>query len=312
MTLVAALRRAALVILTAGAAAAAVAGCGSSSHLQAGGAHAAVRSRSAAEPPATTATVSARVVSAPRVTAPAHALHIGKTERSTHRNAAATVATQQYHSVPTIRSKAATTHVSRPAHRISAAAVTAKPAGSAHTIDTRAISLPRGSSARHTPSIKHSRHPLQPARRSATRHPAGPIQHGRSSHQPNEGTRGNASDLSAINPCTYLKRGVVASALRVASVTAREAPLGPTCVFTARDHVEIATLSVQVMPLSREIRRMRHRSTKRIAGHTSYCGELGEAPTLLMTLSRYYVLAVTAPCSAAKAIAGVALHRIRA
>ncbi len=112
------------------------------------------------------------------------------------------------------------------------------------------------------------------------------------------------------NPCALVTTAEASSALHVASVTQTEAPLGPTCIFVAKGHTQVAAVSVQVIDLKREIQQMKKVSQTSIAGHKAYCGTLGVSQ-LLVPLINNEVLNVTAPCAAAQAIAVHALGRVK-
>jgi hypothetical protein len=201
-----------------------------------------------------------------------------------------------------------------PAHTRPTVAAHREPAPAQHYA-ARAFSAPRraphsGQGGAIPPPAGHARRHSKP-RHSPVKPGARATEHGRLSDNPNEAGRGSVRALGSVDPCRYLSSRQAASALGVASVSAREAPLGPTCVFTPRSTRTKVTLSVQVIQLKRELQRMRHESSTRVAGHLAYCGTLGQA-LLLMPLSRYYVLEITAGCRAAKAMARAALPRLRA
>lgn len=117
----------------------------------------------------------------------------------------------------------------------------------------------------------------------------------------------NAS--GAINPCTYVP-AASATAIFHTKVKETEAPLGPTCIFTAKGKKQTDTLAIEVLNVPQTVRKMKHVSKFKLRGHQGYCGDLGTAQ-LLVQLRHQKVLAVHAPCSTAKALAGVALRHIK-
>jgi len=113
------------------------------------------------------------------------------------------------------------------------------------------------------------------------------------------------------DPCKLVTARQAATALHLASVTATEAPLGPTCIYLDPKHKQVATLSVQVINFAHDLKSMKQVTHTTIASHKAYCGTLG-SPMLLVPLTHSEVLDVTAPCQAAEALASVALSRIGA
>jgi hypothetical protein len=116
---------------------------------------------------------------------------------------------------------------------------------------------------------------------------------------------------SSPNPCTYVSARQAASILHVRSVTTREAPLGPTCIFTPKGGKTEVTLAVEAFKIATDVHEMKHVTALKISGHMAYCGKLGGS-LLLVALTKTRVLVVGAPCVEARAFAATALRRIRA
>jgi hypothetical protein len=317
--------RAALTIITVALATTGLASCGAAAHkpTQSPPATTGARTSVAAQPP--TSTIVAYALARPHLHA--HHLAAGPLQENRHRKGAVTATTLPHrsphsgaanHKTPATPPSAAADHPSKTAltkHHIAARALKPSKSSSEPRLVEQTITLPqrsrskrrRGSASTPAKQTHRKSHPATDDGQGGS----AVTERGKSSNQPNEGARGKAVDLTSVNPCAYVKRAQVATALRVGSVSAREAPLGPTCVFTARGRTKTATLSVQVGTLPSELRRMRRATSTRVGGHPAYCGTLGQ-PLLLVKLSRYYVLNVAAPCDAARAVARAALHRIRA
>jgi hypothetical protein len=115
---------------------------------------------------------------------------------------------------------------------------------------------------------------------------------------------------SQPDPCSYVSAVQAASILHVASVTAKEAPLGPTCIFKPKRGKTEVTLAVEVLKISSDVHAMKHVSKLNISGHAAYCGTLG-GTLLLVALTHANVLVVSAPCTEARAFATTALRRIK-
>ncbi len=113
------------------------------------------------------------------------------------------------------------------------------------------------------------------------------------------------------NPCTYVTTAQAEAIMRSRSVSAREAPLGPTCIFTAKGQKGEVTLAVEVIKVSTEVHAMKHVAKSKIAGHTAYCGTLGSSLLLVPLSGGRTALVVTAPCPVARSFAAAALPRVK-
>ena len=129
-------------------------------------------------------------------------------------------------------------------------------------------------------------------------------------HRPAKRTGSEPSTVSkSTNPCTYVPIGKAKTILH-GKVKETEAPLGPTCIFTIKGSKQTATLAIEVVNVTSTVHKMKHVSKFKVTGHQGYCGTLGTA-TVLVKLRHHQVLDVHAPCAAAKALAAVAVRRIR-
>jgi hypothetical protein len=318
--------RAALTIMTVALAITGVAGCGAATHQHTRSSPATVSARTGAARHALSSTIVAYALARPDL----HEQHLTARPLQENRQrtrptiTATTLPHRSSHSrganhrTPVAPPTGTDAHASKAPlarHHIAARALKPSVSSSKDRLVEQTITLPQRSRAkRRSGSASTSAKRIHRTSNRATHAGQGSsaaTEHGKSSNQPNERARGAAVELTSVNPCTYVRRAQVASALRVGSVSAREAPLGPTCVFTAGDRTKGATLSIQVGTLPSERRRMRRLIRTRVGGHPAYCGTLGQ-PLLLVKLSRYYVLSVAAPCDAARAVARAALHRIKA
>jgi hypothetical protein len=119
----------------------------------------------------------------------------------------------------------------------------------------------------------------------------------------------SSSTPTSADPCKYVPAHNAAAIFHV-KVKETEAPLGPTCIFTVKGKKQTDTLAVEVLNVTQTVRKMKHVSKFKLAGHSGYCGDLG-TPQLLVKLRHSKVLSVHAPCSTARALAGVAISRIK-
>ncbi len=127
---------------------------------------------------------------------------------------------------------------------------------------------------------------------------------------PNEGSRGSLISLIQSNPCAYVTAAQAESILHSSSVTESEAPLGPTCIITAKGAKQVSTLALEVIEVAREVREMKDPSRLSLAGRSAYCGTLGRS-MLLVPLTDHVSLDVSAPCPQAVELAAAALSRIK-
>jgi hypothetical protein len=125
----------------------------------------------------------------------------------------------------------------------------------------------------------------------------------------NAGGEPTSNATAAANPCKYVPLHN-ATAIFHAKVKETEAPLGPTCIFTIKGKKATDTLAVEVVNVAQTVHKMKNVSKFKLTGHQGYCGDLGTAQ-LFVKLRHQKVLVVHAPCKTARAIAGVAIRRIK-
>jgi hypothetical protein len=111
------------------------------------------------------------------------------------------------------------------------------------------------------------------------------------------------------HPCGLLTAAEARSILGSAVRPARQAPLGPTCIFASTAGSVLATLSIQTGSIAQVQSRVRNLARATAAGHTTYCGTFGQ-PTLWVALNATRMLVVAAPCPTAEALATKVLPRI--
>ena len=116
--------------------------------------------------------------------------------------------------------------------------------------------------------------------------------------------------ITAPNPCRLITQHEAASILGGA-VRQTEAPLGPTCIMKVAQRKQVITLAVEVVSVKSQVKYMRAVQTATIGGHQTYCGKLGQ-PQLYLTLRGGKAIAVTAPCTVARALAATALSHLNA
>lgn len=116
--------------------------------------------------------------------------------------------------------------------------------------------------------------------------------------------------IKAPNPCRLVRQSEAALILG-GSVVQTEAPLGPTCIMKVDSHKQVVTVSVEAVSVKSQVKNMRHVETATVGGHQTYCGKLGQ-PQLYLSLSGGKAIAVSAPCSVARALAATALSHLKA
>ena len=116
--------------------------------------------------------------------------------------------------------------------------------------------------------------------------------------------------ITAPNPCRLVSQSEAQSILG-GSVAESEAPLGPTCIMKVAQQKQVVTMSVETLSVKNQVRQMRQIEQETIGGHAAYCGRLGE-PQLYLSLTGGKALAVSAPCSVARALAATALVHLKA
>jgi hypothetical protein len=116
--------------------------------------------------------------------------------------------------------------------------------------------------------------------------------------------------IKAPNPCLLVSHTEATSILG-GPVVQTEAPLGPTCIMKVGAHKQVVTLSVGAVSVKTQVRNMRQLQTATVGGHQTYCGKLGQ-PQLYLNLGGGKAIAVSAPCTVARALAASALSRLTA
>ena len=115
---------------------------------------------------------------------------------------------------------------------------------------------------------------------------------------------------NAPNPCRLVTRSEASSILG-APVVQTEAPLGPTCIMKVGQEKQLVTLAVEAVSVKSQVKNMHQVQTAVVGGHQTYCGKLGSSQ-FYVSLGGGKVLAVTAPCPVARALAATALSHLKA
>jgi hypothetical protein len=153
------------------------------------------------------------------------------------------------------------------------------------------------------------------------------ITHGNPAQQPFAGTGGNTANddnpsgtasradsggrpttRGQANPCVLVS-GAQASALTGRTVSTREAPLGPTCIYHEAGAGAPVTLAVQRLHFSTLKPHIKRLSERKISGRPTYCGMYGTEITYVL-LSASRVLSISAPCEVGTKFASVALPKL--
>jgi hypothetical protein len=120
----------------------------------------------------------------------------------------------------------------------------------------------------------------------------------------------------AVSPCALVTPQEIAAIIRQPVNKAVEGSIGPTCVYIprgapipSRRHAIEVTLAVTQSSFNASAARLENRIFFKVFGHRAYCGLLGR-PMALVSLSRGRVMAITAPCPLAAAIAKAAVPRL--
>jgi hypothetical protein len=114
-----------------------------------------------------------------------------------------------------------------------------------------------------------------------------------------------------LNPCSLVRLSEAQAITGGAITKTTEAPLGPTCIYSGTGRVAGVTLALQSQSFRQVTRHMSARKHVVVRGHRSVCGRLG-TQMLLVPLSQYELLNVTAPCGIAQRFATVAISRLSA
>jgi hypothetical protein len=131
----------------------------------------------------------------------------------------------------------------------------------------------------------------------------------RAQHGKSVGERPSVLVPQGPNPCVFISGAEAQSIIGSPIAGEKEAPLGPTCVFSFKGQRQTVTIAVESENVATQARYMRKRQRVTVSGHQGYCGVVGR-PMLDVSLPGGKLLNVTAPCSVAKALAAKALGRI--
>jgi hypothetical protein len=121
----------------------------------------------------------------------------------------------------------------------------------------------------------------------------------------------NGTGAKPLNPCKLVSLSEAQTITGGAITKLIVAPLGPTCIYSARGSSSGVSLAVQTERFREVTRHMTARRHVVVAGRPSVCGRLGRE-MLFVPLGRYQLLNVTAPCGIAKGFAAIALNRLSA
>ncbi|MGA2013182.1 MAG: hypothetical protein ABSH51_21960 [Solirubrobacteraceae bacterium] len=111
-----------------------------------------------------------------------------------------------------------------------------------------------------------------------------------------------------LNPCSLVTNAQAQSIAGAPLRSSREAPLGPTCVFTFTGRPSV-TMTIEFLDFASTVKAMRDATRVAIGGFHAECGTLG-TQMLDISLSERRVLNVTAPCPVARGFAVRALTRL--
>lgn len=119
---------------------------------------------------------------------------------------------------------------------------------------------------------------------------------------------GSPTTVPAVNPCSLVSRQQAESALKQA-LNVKEAPLGPTCIYTDKAATVVATVAVQKGSVEQVRSQMKQVEVTASGKHQLVCGVYGK--TMLVTsLSSGSMLEIAAPCPAAQKMAADALAKL--
>jgi len=116
---------------------------------------------------------------------------------------------------------------------------------------------------------------------------------------------------AALNPCMLVTSAEAHTIVREALISVKEAPLGPTCIYTFKGKLASVTIAIETLNYVKAVSALRKPKRVKVAhSHASaYCGTLG-TPVLIASLGHGQTLNVTAPCRVATGFAVKALKRL--
>ncbi len=143
---------------------------------------------------------------------------------------------------------------------------------------------------------------------SATQQPL----HGTGGDEVNDDNPGHADtgDVAKVgkNPCALVPKAEAQTILG-GPITPVEAPLGPTCIYTAAGPKRTVTVSVEGVDFNKIKPKIHMRARFAVGGRPAYCGIYGQSATFV-PLAGGGVLNVTGPCAIGRRFAEQAMARL--
>lgn len=119
---------------------------------------------------------------------------------------------------------------------------------------------------------------------------------------------GRPTTSGVPDPCVLVS-GAQAQAFTGTAVTVREAPLGPTCIYTASGAKATVMTAVERLRFSALKPHIKKLSKFTIRGRTGYCGVYG-TPVTYVLLSGSQVLSISSACPVGTKFAAAALPKL--
>jgi hypothetical protein len=133
---------------------------------------------------------------------------------------------------------------------------------------------------------------------------------GGSHHGTSAGAKTDIAGARAQNPCTLVSKTQAQSIVGAALRSAKEAPLGPTCIFTFAGRRASITLAVESLNYAKTVGPMKRVTKLTIGGRPAECGTLGTQMLFVSLSGGKKVMNVTASCRIAEAFASDAVPRV--
>jgi hypothetical protein len=130
-------------------------------------------------------------------------------------------------------------------------------------------------------------------------------------HRASAGVKTDVAGIRALNPCTLVTKAQAHAIVGATLRSEKEAPLGPTCIFTFAGRKTDITLAIESLNYAKTVRPMKKPAHLTLGGYPADCGTLGTQMLFVSLNGGKKVLNVTAPCSIAEAFARKALARLR-
>jgi hypothetical protein len=123
----------------------------------------------------------------------------------------------------------------------------------------------------------------------------------------------STTGAKALDPCSLVTRGQAQAITGKPVGRPVDAPVGPTCVYTAQGFKGPITVAVIATDFSNvePQAQLRDRMSVTVGGRAAYCGVAG-TPTMVVPLTPGKFLTVVAPCPIAASFAAAALSHIKA